>query len=302
MDSNYIDIIAKNIVFFRKRLRLTQEELASKFSISFQAVSKWESGSSIPDINFLPLLASTFNITIDELFQEQMEDNIITKENTITIVVYDGKQVINQFDATTTPAKVVLSGKPKDLISYANLEVKENLSVEGGVTCHGKLTADRINCGGLTCKADMVADQVNCGGLTVGGNIVVDRMSSGGATIKGIMTADKISCGGLICASDLNGHHIECKDKISVQGNISCQGEIRANVINGIINKDNSVGVTFENNETNDIKEKLDDLQDNYDELSDDYNKLQDDYEELDNDYQELKSQFDELKYLSNNK
>ena len=46
---------------------LTQEELADLVNVSFQAVSKWENGNSLPDISTLPLLANILNCSIDSL-------------------------------------------------------------------------------------------------------------------------------------------------------------------------------------------------------------------------------------------
>ena len=59
--------IGKNISIFRKKQGLTQEELAKKLNVSFQAVSKWETGGSYPDISVLPLLANIFHCDIDSL-------------------------------------------------------------------------------------------------------------------------------------------------------------------------------------------------------------------------------------------
>ena len=46
---------------------MTQYELADKLSISFQAVSNWERGNSMPDISKLPELAEIFGVTIDDI-------------------------------------------------------------------------------------------------------------------------------------------------------------------------------------------------------------------------------------------
>jgi transcriptional regulator with XRE-family HTH domain len=51
----------------RKEKGLTQEELALYLGVSKPAVSKWESGQSYPDILLLPVLASYFNTSVDEL-------------------------------------------------------------------------------------------------------------------------------------------------------------------------------------------------------------------------------------------
>ena len=60
--------LGEKITFERKKLSLTQDALAQKMGVSNQAVSKWESDLSCPDIMLLPLLADTFGIAIDELF------------------------------------------------------------------------------------------------------------------------------------------------------------------------------------------------------------------------------------------
>ena len=51
----------------RKRLGMTQQRLAEKLHISFQAVSKWENGSTAPDISLLPQLACILETSVDEL-------------------------------------------------------------------------------------------------------------------------------------------------------------------------------------------------------------------------------------------
>ena len=51
----------------RKQRGLTQQALAEHVGISKPAVSKWESGQSYPDIELLPVLASFFDCTVDEL-------------------------------------------------------------------------------------------------------------------------------------------------------------------------------------------------------------------------------------------
>lgn len=51
----------------RKLLGLTQQALATKLNVSFQAISKWENGTSCPEIDLLPKLASTLQTSIDSL-------------------------------------------------------------------------------------------------------------------------------------------------------------------------------------------------------------------------------------------
>ena len=59
--------LGKRISAHRKRLGLTQDQLAERVGVSAQAVSKWENDLSCPDISILPKLASIFGTTTDEL-------------------------------------------------------------------------------------------------------------------------------------------------------------------------------------------------------------------------------------------
>ncbi len=59
--------LGKRIVQHRKRLRLTQDQLAEKLGVTAQAVSKWENDQSCPDITMLPRLAEIFDTTTDAL-------------------------------------------------------------------------------------------------------------------------------------------------------------------------------------------------------------------------------------------
>lgn len=56
-----------NLQKYRKAGNLTQEQLAEKVGVSFQAVSKWENGTAYPNVELLPHIASVFQISIDAL-------------------------------------------------------------------------------------------------------------------------------------------------------------------------------------------------------------------------------------------
>jgi len=57
----------------RKLYKLTQKQLADQLNISFQAVSRWEKGLSIPSVDLLNELANMFHVTVDEILKG--EDN-----------------------------------------------------------------------------------------------------------------------------------------------------------------------------------------------------------------------------------
>lgn len=62
--NNYL---AENIRNLRRQKNVTQEELSDYLNISFQTISKWERGESLPDINMLVALANYFDVSTDEL-------------------------------------------------------------------------------------------------------------------------------------------------------------------------------------------------------------------------------------------
>ncbi len=60
-----IEKVGKQIAFLRKAKGITQSELGERIGVSFQAVSKWERGETLPDITILPDLAKILETTVD---------------------------------------------------------------------------------------------------------------------------------------------------------------------------------------------------------------------------------------------
>ncbi|WP_453991548.1 helix-turn-helix transcriptional regulator [Bacillus nitroreducens] len=60
-------MINMNLKELRKAHRFTQEEVAEKINVSRQAVAKWESGETVPDINNCIALSQLYRVTLDDL-------------------------------------------------------------------------------------------------------------------------------------------------------------------------------------------------------------------------------------------
>lgn len=85
-------ILADKIIMERKKLGLSQEELAEKMNVSRQAVSKWESAQSIPEIEKLLQLSRLFGVTTDYLLKDEMENeeySAVSEENSIRRVTLE---------------------------------------------------------------------------------------------------------------------------------------------------------------------------------------------------------------------
>ena len=67
--------IGEKIKALRKSKNISQEALANVLGVTFQAVSKWETGTTAPDVSLIPPLASFFGVSIDELFDYNVWEN-----------------------------------------------------------------------------------------------------------------------------------------------------------------------------------------------------------------------------------
>lgn len=90
--------IGGNITLLRKRLGMTQAELAARLSYSDKAVSKWERGESVPDVLTLANIAQEFGVTVNDLvygpenlpvIPEAPEPEEPPRQETVTTVIRD---------------------------------------------------------------------------------------------------------------------------------------------------------------------------------------------------------------------
>ena len=65
-----------NLIHLRKMRKMTQEDLAECVGVTRQAIAKWESGETVPDLEKCRLLADTFEVSLDDLANYEPEDNL----------------------------------------------------------------------------------------------------------------------------------------------------------------------------------------------------------------------------------
>ena len=80
-------ILADKIIKLRKKNGWSQEELAEKMNVSRQAVSKWESAQTIPDLEKILQLSTLFAVTTDYLLKDEIGDEQLTNDTSLDITV-----------------------------------------------------------------------------------------------------------------------------------------------------------------------------------------------------------------------
>ena len=238
-NANYAQILSERILALRKEKALTQEALAQRLGVSFQAVSKWENGQSCPDIALLPLLADVFEVTVDSLFGRQAKEKTPTEQtarreeewgnnpvfsacgelpwpddNILRGVVCWGRKILSHdripkrqfiFDASLPEYTWILRYSP------LNVHAECVLGVEGDI--QGSAT---------------VGSHMRCN--DIGGSVSVGSHMSCGNILRGNVSAGShIKCGNV--GGDVNaGSHITCGN---VSGNAEAGNEIKCGDVGG---------------------------------------------------------------------
>ena len=81
---------SQNLIYYRKKLGLTQLQLANKLNYSDKAVSKWENGDTLPDIVVFSCIADFFKITVNDLLKTPRDLNekaVVSRKSKMLIVI-----------------------------------------------------------------------------------------------------------------------------------------------------------------------------------------------------------------------
>lgn len=73
----------------RKKNNLTQKQLAEKYNVTYQAVSKWENGKNMPDKMLIKQMSKDFSVSLEEMFEGKIKENKDkNKDNKKTIIIF----------------------------------------------------------------------------------------------------------------------------------------------------------------------------------------------------------------------
>jgi len=100
-------MVSEKIKELRKQAKLSQEALAEKLNVSRQAVTKWETGAGLPDIDNLIAISELFNLSIDDLVGTNKVNSVVEKEYIYESVTEYDIDCQKDFDITFMGADTV---------------------------------------------------------------------------------------------------------------------------------------------------------------------------------------------------
>lgn len=165
------EILARNISRFRKDLNLTQEALAGKLNISFQAVSKWETGQTVPDTLLIPALAKALNVSTDKL----MGYAAFKDEATFYETAYKTKDYIWGVEPSKACFKVMEVVPPTRPLKLLDVGCGEGKDAVFFARCGYNVTGFDISEAGLE-KTKRLADKIGVDIRTFKANIIDYRL------------------------------------------------------------------------------------------------------------------------------
>lgn len=241
--------ICENIRELRKQKDLGQEALADAMGVSVQAVSKWETCNSLPDVALLPRIAAFFGVTVDALFFGLREtaaaetDVSFSDDGILRVIQFIGKKPVTKHvfernqDLHNTFIPLAIDKVFKN--APITVEIWGSAKIEGDVG--GSVEAgDSVNCGNVGAHVE-AGDGVNCG--AVSGNVDAGDSVKCSAVGGNVDAGDGVSCGavgGNVCAGD----EVKCGD---VNGSVECEGDIYCTEIKGDVHCEGDIHIEKKN-------------------------------------------------------
>lgn len=256
--------LCKNICAQRKAAGMTQDALAVKLGVTYQAVSKWENGLSCPDVQLLPQIADIFGISIDALFGRaipvvepeqpaETPDALVPvtaagpelpweDDDTLYVVLYHGHELLTDvpFQADRCcEIPFIYEGPVMNVHSALSVQVEGD--VDGSVFAGGNIDCDNVG-GDASSGGDMdcgsvggdvsSAGSVDCG--SVGGHVYAEGDVDCGS-VEGNVVAGRDVDSGSIEGSVTAGGNVDCS---SVGGNVYAEGDVDCGSVEGNVRCD----------------------------------------------------------------
>ena len=211
----------------RKEKGLTQEALANKLGVSNQAVSKWEGDVCCPDLQLLPLLADTLELSLDELFGRESKEKPTQKaeadsqilpiaaelpwedDDAIHAVLFQGHRLLqpkqgslfrhDKYDEIRKTVELHFSGTAQDIYSDFSVVCTDS-TISGSVRAGDSVTCTDVG-GDVT-----AGDDVTCG--NVGGDVSQNDSVRCGEVKGNVRASDSVTCGDI--SGSVSAERVRC--------------------------------------------------------------------------------------------
>jgi transcriptional regulator with XRE-family HTH domain len=206
---DFASMLSQQIAQQRKATGITQQELADRLGISFQAVSKWETGLSCPDISLLPRLAGIFGVSVDSFFglktacAESRQDCLPWEDDgVLRAVAFIGTKYMAHSPAEASKLTFEYKGEALSVTSAFSVVCND---VNGDLNATGNVVCNDVD-GDVASTANIVCNDVD-GDVSTMGKLTCDK-------IEGDATAGDIKAG-------------------EIGGDVTARGDVKAQVIHG---------------------------------------------------------------------
>lgn len=126
-------IISKYLQQLRKANNMTQEALANELNISRQAVSNWETGNTLPDLDALLQLSKLYGVTINDLLEPQILQKYLSSFEQLTEIAPDSIKLALADIPTEEIIKASMGASPRvndylaSIFTYLDFPKQQNL-------------------------------------------------------------------------------------------------------------------------------------------------------------------------------
>lgn len=218
--------IGENIKQLRKNMNIGQDVLANAVGVSVQAVSKWETGQSVPDVGIIPDIAEFFGVSIDNLFFGKgaacmKSDKLsLPDDDKLYIVQVRNGEIL---DREKWDRDLHIKLAVEDCKGTLNAEIWGSADIKGDV-------GGNVNAGnGVACQN--VGGDINSGNnvacQNVGGDINSGNSVACGNVGGEINCGDSVNCGNVV--GEINaGYNVNCGN---ISGSVSANNSIRCSEI-----------------------------------------------------------------------
>ena len=203
--------IGDNIKRLRQRHNLTQDQVAEKLCVSYQAVSKWENNINAPDISLLPEIANLFGVSIDTLFSDYPEEDsdlrsVMKDDGVIRVVQIRNKKILKVSPVVSQnmpPIEIAFPHDCNNSTQYFKVEIWGHViadgSINGDVVCHQTVKSGEIN-----------------GDVKSAGDIKVSELSADKVICQSITDCYRLQANSIECMGDITSAHLHC-DQITYE-------------------------------------------------------------------------------------